>query len=109
MEKLYCVINNTSAAHGTPSILEVVVLTDGRKYLTVGLPGDTFPVYKVDKNDLREVGNKYGYAQIFYRTKEEAEDVLFLSMNKYAISEAVRLASASQLKRIADILGYEAL
>jgi hypothetical protein len=61
---------------------------------------------KASKKDLSSAGDQeYGNRGFF--TAEQMEDDIWTYSHAYKISEIVRRASAVQLRKIAEIIGYE--
>ena len=62
---------------------------------------------KVNKKTLNTKQDSYGNMDKYYLSKEDAENTLWITRNKYALVEAVRFTQDYNiLKQIAILVGY---
>ena len=100
MEKLYFIDDTHD---GQNRIIECHVDKIAKKYIYVS--NDNI-IRTVDRNTLYEPAQKYGLGRQFFRTEQDAKNHLWAAGNRRAISEAVWVASPTQLKEIMKILHF---
>lgn len=93
-------------------LAEHIVRKVGRKYYLIDGTRDGYKLLiepdRPNKPNERYWSCGYGGGTIFYFVKQDAEDSLWLGLNKYQIVQSVeRCKDATVLKQIAEVLGAQ--